>query len=242
MPNRGLLGSAVAIVTMVTALTVPASTQSGAGATVSGVIKYQGTPPRPQRVRMTSDPLCVPDARGATSETLLVGKDGAIENVFVYVKDGLPKTTYPPPKTPVRLDQKGCRYIPHVFGIQVGQQVIISNSDPAVHNVNATAKANREFNLIQPKGARPSTRTFERPEIMVPFRCDVHPWMSSWGGVLAHPFFAVSTADGRFEIKGLPPGAYTIEAWHEQLGTQTQKVTVDAKKGAAASFTYTGKK
>jgi hypothetical protein len=240
MSIRPLVFAALYTIACAALMDMPAGAQTAApaGGSVTGTIKFQGTPPRPQRVRMTSDPLCVPDAKGATSETLMVAKDGGIQNVFVYVKDGLGGRTFPPPKTPVTIDQKGCRYIPHVFGVQAGQPVIIKNSDPAVHNVNATAKVNREFNLIQPKGAKPSTRTFDKPEIMVPLRCDVHPWMASWGGVVSHPFFAVSAENGTFEIKGLPAGTYTIEAWHEQLGTQTQKVTVAANKGASASFTY----
>ena len=237
MSIRPLALAVICVLGCAALVEMPVGAQAAAGSSVTGTIKFEGTAPRPQRVRMTSDPLCVPDAKGATSETLIVAKDGGIQNVFVYVKDGLGGKTFPPPKTPITVDQKGCRYIPHVFGVQAGQPLIIKNSDPAVHNVNATAKVNREFNLIQPKGAKPSTRTFDKPEIMVPFRCDVHPWMASWGGVVSHPFFAVSSENGTFEIKGLPAGTYTIEAWHEQLGTQTQKVTVTAK-GASASFTY----
>ncbi len=189
---------------------------------------------------MESDPLCVPLGKGATSEILLVAQ-GGVQNVFVYVKDGLGNQKFPAPTTPVVLDQKGCRYTPHVFGVQVGQPVSISNSDPAVHNVNATAKANSGFNLIQPKGTPARTRTFDKAEVMIPFKCDVHPWMGAWAGVVAHPFFAVTSADGSFEIKGLPAGTYTLEAWHEQLGTQTQKIVVDARKGAAVTFTFKGR-
>jgi plastocyanin len=205
--------------------------------TVSGRITFEGTAAAPRPVRMDSDPLCMPD--GATSELLLVGPDSGLQNVFVYVKDGLGSGTYAPPTTPVELDQKGCRYIPHVFGVQAGQPVHIKNSDPAVHNVNAVAKANDGFNLIQQPNIE-STRTFPRPEIMIPLRCDVHPWMNSWAGVVAHPFFAVSQEDGRFEIPRLPAGTYTLEAWHEQLGTRTQTVTVDGQAPAEVSFTFSG--
>ena len=124
----------------------------------------------------------------------------------------------------------------------VGQPVQIQNSDPAVHNVNAAAKANKGFNLIQPKGVPRSTRTFEKAEVMVPFRCDVHPWMTAWAGVWPTRSSRVTGADGSFEIKGLPAGAYTLEAWHEQLGTQTQKIAVDASKGAAVTFTFKARK
>ena len=206
--------------------------------TVSGRITFEGTPPKPARVRMDSDPLCMPGE--GTSELVLVGPDSGLRNVFVYVKEGLGSGTYAPPSAPVELDQQGCRYIPHVFGVQAGQPVHIKNSDPAVHNVNAAAKANPGFNLIQQPKIE-STRTFAKPEVMIPIRCDVHPWMNSWAGVVAHPFFAVSADDGRFEIPRLPAGTYTLEAWHEQLGTQTQTVTVDGKGPATAAFSFKGK-
>jgi plastocyanin len=187
---------------------------------------------------MDSDPLCKPDPAAPTSEALLVGPGGGLQNVFVYVKDGLGARTYATPTTPVRLDQRGCRYVPHVFGVQVGQTVQIANSDPTLHNVHAVPAANREFNFGQPATVPPAPRVFDKPEVMVPFRCDVHSWMNAYAGVLPHPFFAVTPADGTFEIKGLPPGSYTIEAWHEQLGTQTQSVTVAADAPAKVAMSF----
>jgi plastocyanin len=186
---------------------------------------------------MDSDPRCVPEP-GATSELLLVGPDNGLQNVFVYVKDGLGARRYPVPTTPVVLDQKGCRYVPHVFGVQVGQTVNISNSDPTLHNVHAVPGANREFNFGQPAKVPPASRVFDQPEIMIPFRCDVHGWMNAHAGVVAHPFFAVTKPDGSFEIKGLPAGTFTIEAWHEQLGTQAQSVTVDGTTPTAVSLAF----
>lgn len=198
---------------------------------------YQGTPPPRRPLRTDSDPLCKPEP-GATAEGLVVGSNNGLQNVFVYVRDGLGSRTYAVPTSPVVLDQKGCRYVPHVFGVQVGQTFRITNSDAALHNVNASAKANRAFNFGQPAGVPPATRVFDKPEIGVPFRCDVHPWMNAYAGVVAHPFFAVSSAEGSFEIKGLPTGTYTIEAWHEQLGTLTQTVTVDGTTPAKATFEF----
>ena len=186
---------------------------------------------------MESDPLCKPDGE-ATTERLLVGPNQGLQNVFVYVKDGLGARTYATPTTPVMLDQKGCRYIPHVFGVQVGQTIQVSNSDPALHNVHAIPKANREFNLSQPPKVPPAPRVFTTPEIGVPFRCDVHGWMTAFANVVAHPFFAVTREDGSFEIKGLPPGSYTIEAWHEELGTQTLPVVVDGNTPANVTMTF----
>ena len=238
---RGL-ASAFAVVGLVVALHAQRAGQPAppaAPGTVTGRVMFEGAPPKPRPLRMESDPLCMP-VKGAVSESLVVDASGGVQYAFVYVKDGLGSRTFPVPTTPAQLDQKGCVYTPHVLGVRVGQPVYIQNSDPAIHNVNATAKANKGFNLIQPKGVPRATRTFDKPEIMIPIRCDVHPWMTSWIGVVNHPFFAVTTPDGRFDIKGLPPGAYTIEAWHEELGTAVQKITVDAKKGASATFTLKG--
>jgi plastocyanin len=198
---------------------------------------FDGTLPSGQPLRMDSDPRCTPEP-GATSELLLVGPGNGLQNVFVYVKDGLGARTYAVPAEPVVLDQRGCRYVPHVFGVQVGQTVRISNSDETLHNVHAVPASNREFNFGQPPKVPPAPRVFDKPEIMVPFRCDVHGWMNAYAGVVAHPFFAVTKQDGTFEIKGLPPGTYTIEAWHELLGPQTQSVTVDGQAPAKVSLVF----
>jgi plastocyanin len=186
---------------------------------------------------MDSDPLCMPE--GPTlSEVILVGPDNGLQNVFVYVKDGLGDWVYPVPDAPVVLDQLGCRYRPHVFGVQVGQGVQILNSDATLHNVHAVPKVNDEFNFGLPLKGMESTRVFDEPEIMVPFRCDVHGWMAAFAGVVPHPFFAVSSADGSYEITGLPGGTYTIEAWHERFGTMTQTVTVDGTGAGTAEFVF----
>jgi len=227
------------------AATPPAGTAPAAAATdradgpgvVTGTITFDGTPPAPRPLRMDSDPLCVPEP-GATSELLLVGAGAGLQNVFVYVKDGLGARTYAVPDAPVLLDQVGCRYIPHVFGVQVGQTVMVSNSDPLVHNVHAVPRANKEFNFGQPAKTPPVPRVFDAPEIGVPFRCDVHGWMNAYANVVTHPFFAVTGADGRFEIKGLPAGTYTLEFWHEQLGTQTVSVTVDGTAPATVTAAF----
>ena len=172
-------------------------------------------------------------------ETYVVGPSGTtLGNVFVYVKDGLSGYTFPAPTTPARIDQQGCRYHPHVFGMQVGQPLEIVNSDPTLHNIHAIAKNNREFNQGQPIQGMKQTHTFTSPEVMIPFKCDVHGWMNAYVGVLPHPFFAVTDASGAFSLKGLPPGTYTIEAWHEKLGTSSQTVTLGAKDAKAITFTF----
>ena len=193
---------------------------------VAGKITFTGTAPKPAVVRMDSDPNCVQPGVTATDESVVVGSDGSLQNVFVYVKDGLGNLKFPVPTAPLVLDQKGCQYRPHVFGVQAGQPIEILNSDATLHNIHAWPQANQEFNMGQALQGMKDTHTFTTQEIMVPFRCDVHRWMNSFVGVVAHPFFAVTGADGSFQLKGLPPGTYTIEAWHEKFGTKIGRAHV----------------
>jgi plastocyanin len=216
----------------------PAATDKADGpGVITGTVTFDGTPPRAAPLPMDSDPKCTPEP-GAVSERLVVGSGKALKNVFVYVKDGLGARTYAVPTTAVVFDQKGCRYVPHVFGVQAGQTFEIANSDNTLHNVHALPKANREFNFGQPPKTPPVSRVFDKPEIGAPFRCDVHGWMNAYVNVVSHPFFAVTKDDGTFEIKGLPPGTYTVELWHEQLGTQSQSVTVDAAAPAKLAVAF----
>ena len=210
-------------------------------ATVAGKVAFEGALPANQPIRMNADPACVAANKGQspTQETF-VGEGGSLGNVFVYVQSGL-TGTFPAPTTPVVLDQKGCRYIPHVFGVQVGQPIEIVNSDPTLHNIHATPKTNAEFNTAQPIQGMKTSHTFTAKEadVVVPFKCDVHGWMNAFVGVLDHPYFAVTKADGSFSIPNLPPGTYTLAAWHERLGTQTQSITVAAKESKSdANFTF----
>jgi plastocyanin len=203
---------------------------------VTGRISFEGTPPKPTPIKMGSDPYCEKQG-AAVTETVVVAADGGLRNVFVYVKDGLGNLRFPVPATPVILDQKACRYVPHVFGVQVGQPVKIVNSDPTLHNIHAVAQMNREFNIGQPMPGK-DTHTFSTTEVMVPFKCDVHRWMNAYAGVLDHPFYSVTSDEGRFELKGLPPGTYTIEAWHETFGAQTQTVTIGEKETKDVAFSF----
>ena len=187
---------------------------------------------------MNSDPVCVKEATNTETEYYVVGDGGGLGNVFVYVKEGL-SGSYPAATDTVVLDQQGCRYTPHVFGVQVGQTVQITNSDPTLHNIHATPAVNPEFNTGQPIQGMSMERTFDEVEVMVPFKCDVHGWMNAYVGVLDHPYFATTGPDGAFDISNLPAGNYVIEAWHEMLGVQTQNVTVGDGATAEVSFTFT---
>jgi plastocyanin len=215
--------------------TVDAATASH----ITGSVTLEGIVPANEPIKMNADPVCMREAKGPQQqETFVVGAGGALANVFVYVKDGLGHYAYDPPAEQATLDQKGCRYIPHVFGVRVGQPIEIVNSDPTLHNIHALPNANQEFNMGQPIQGMKMTRTFTAREVMVPFKCDVHGWMNAYVGVLDHPYFAVTDSDGRFELQSLPPGSYTIEAWHERLGATTQSVTLDQKETRTVTFSF----
>ena len=207
---------------------------------VMGTVVLNGTAPANERIRMNADPVCLKEAPGPQAqETFVIGSDGkALANVFVYVKDGLGNYVYNPPTAPVTLDQDGCRYHPHVFGIRVNQPLEIVNNDPTLHNIHALPENNREFNTGQPIEGMKMTHTFTAVEVMVPFKCDVHGWMNAYVGVLDHPYFAITDAAGKYTLEGLPPGTYTIEAWHERLGASTQSVTLGPKETKDVPFTF----
>ena len=194
-------------------------------AVVSGLVALTGVPPANEKVMMTTDPFCAGHNPGETElPAYAVGADGALANVLLRVTEGI-SGSYPAPAEARQLDQKGCAYSPRVLALRTGQPLDIVSSDATLHNVHAAAKENKAFNLGMPAPGTRYTRTFEKPEI-VAFKCDVHPWMRAWVAVVPHPFFAVTGPDGRYEIKGLPAGSYTIEVWHEKLPAQTFTVTV----------------
>ena len=256
--NAWVLGAALAVATAAcgggssnTAATpgaAPAGAPAGGGqkvdpattGTVTGTVSLDGTAPKNEAIKMNADPVCLREAKGTqTQETYMVGSDGkSLANVFVYVKDGLGNYVFDTPTDSAKIDQKECRYHPHVFGMRVGQPLEILNSDPTLHNIHAMPKANQEFNNGQPIQGMKMTHTFTAKEVMVPFKCDVHGWMNAYVGVLDHPYYAVTKDDGKFELKDLPAGTYTIEAWHEKLGTQTSSVTIAAKETKDVPFTF----
>jgi plastocyanin len=203
-------------------------------ASVSGTVKFDGTAAKPAKIDMSQDPAC----KGANTSENLVVDGGNLANVFVYVKEGLGNRTFDIPKESVTIDQQGCRYHPHVLGVMAGQNIEIKNDDPTTHNIHPTPQSNREWNESQPPQAAPIEKNFAREEVMLPVKCNQHPWMKMYVNVVKSPFYAVTTASGKYEIKGLPPGDYTLAFVHEKLGEQTQKVTLAAKdsKTVDASF------
>lgn len=208
------------------------------GATLTGEVKFSGVAPKPTRIDMSQDPLCSKTRTGpAFTEDMVVSGDGGLENVVVYVSDGLTTHNFQPPQQPAVFEQKGCQYKPHVLALQAGQKLNIINSDETTHNIHPTPNNNREWNMTQPH-ATPLEQSFAREEVAIPVKCNVHPWMKGYIAVLKHPFFAVTDKNGHFEIKDLPPGNYTITAWQEKLGTQVQKITVGAGEAKTLDFTF----
>lgn len=205
---------------------------------IVGRVSFEGTAPKNPKVKLSGDPMCSKaHADGMAFENYVV-TDGGLDNVFVYVKDGLGNYHFDAPAQPVKVDQQGCRYVPHVVGVQVGQSIEISNSDDTMHNVHAVPEVNREVNIGQHTKDQKDRHTFTAAEVMVPLKCDLHPWMNAYVGVVAHPYYAVTTDGGTFELKNLPPGTYTVEAWHEKAGTQMQKVRIDSKATRGVTFTF----
>ncbi len=224
----------------IVALTLGATLCALAG-DVSGKVSFDGAAPKAQRVKMNADPVCMKAHKEAVvSEEVVVNANGTLKNVLVYVKDGLGSKKFDAPTKKVEFDQVGCVYTPHVLGIQTGQELVVKNSDPTLHNVHSLSKDNPSFNVAQPKKGMILTKKFDKPETFK-VKCEVHTWMNAHIGVFAHPFFAVTSDDGSFSLKKLPAGDYTIEAWHEKYGAQTMKVKVAATGAVTADFKYAAK-
>jgi len=225
-----------------------AFTPKGDEGTVNGAIAYNGAAPAPKKIDASADPVCGQSNPNLVTEDTVV-KDGKLANAFIYIKDGatadgtkIAEYTFATPTDAVGLDQKGCHYVPHVLGLQTNQKLRITNSDPTQHNIHPTPKSNPEWNQTQPNGAPPIEKTFARAEVLIPVKCNQHPWMKSYIGVVRHPFFAVSAEDGTFTIKGVPPGTYTVAAWFEKGGPngteKTMQVTVPANGSGKADFAF----
>lgn len=222
----------------------PAATENvwrptGDEGTITGKVNFQGTQPKFPPILMDADTVCASLHKTKVYPEAVVANDnGTLRNVFVYVKTGLEGKFFAVPDEPVVLDQKGCMYVPHVVGIQARQNLKVVTSDHTTHNIHPLPNVNPGWNVSQPPGADAIIRSFRRPEVSIPVKCNQHPWMRAYIHVLSHPFYAVSGPDGSFEIKGLPPGKYDIEAVHEQYGAMTQQVTVPAKGSAPVEFAY----
>jgi plastocyanin len=211
-----------------------------AASSISGTVTFAGKAPNLRPLTMDADPVCAKKHSGpVANEMLVLGSGNTMGNIMVWVSKGLPAgKTFPVPKTPVVLDQQGCQYKPHVMGIMVGQPYKILNSDALPHNVHTLPKVNKPFNRAMPATLKEATTQFDKEEPIFQVKCDVHPWMSAYIGVFTHPFFSVTSTDGKFTISGLDPGTYEITAWHEKLGTQTASITVGANDKKTQDFKF----
>ena len=219
-------------------------TKSGNEGTITGKVALNGTAPEPKKIDTSADAVCGQKNPNAVTEDVVV-KDGKVANTFVYIKDGttadgkkIGDFSFDTPTTAANLDQNGCHYKPHVVALQTGQKLSVTNSDPTTHNVHPTPKNNPEWNQSQTAGAPPIEKTFARSEVLIPVKCNQHPWMKAYIAVMKHPFYAVSKEDGSFEIQGVPPGKYTVVAWHEKFGEKTMEVNVTAKGSATADYSF----
>lgn len=212
--------------------------QATAGS-VTGSVTLDGKAPAAKPINMSAEPYCQKaHSTPVVPPEVVVGDKGALANVVVFVKDSLGDYVFQTPPAPVVLNQQGCMYDPHVIALMAGETLSVKNSDQTTHNIHPMPKDNRDWNKSQAPGAAPIDDSFARAELAIPVKCNVHPWMKSYIFVFKHPYYAVTGKDGKFELKGLPPGTYTVEAWQEKYGTQDQTVTIGAKESKAVTFTF----
>jgi plastocyanin len=206
---------------------------------VTGTVSLTGAPPTYKAINMSAEPYCSKaNSSAVVPQEVVTGDKGTLANVVVYVKDNLDKYTFDTPKDAAQLAQKGCMYEPHVVALMAGQTIEVKNDDQTTHNIHPMPKDNREWNTSQPPGAAPIDNSFARQEVAIPVKCNVHPWMKSYIAVFKTPFFAVTKKDGTFDLKGLPPGTYTIEAWQEHYGVVDQQVTIGPKESKSVTLTF----
>jgi plastocyanin len=217
------------------------SVDPATAATVKGRVSFEGEAPALRDLSVGGNPECAVFHPGGKikSEELLI-RGGFVQNVFVYVKEGLEGRVFGVPPRPVVIENKNCVYVPHVVGVEVGQEVELLNGDATLHNIHSYSKSSKSWNLGLPFQGMKQLKKFSSPEIMVTLKCDVHPWMIGYVGVLPHPYFSVTAEDGRFELKNLPPGEYTVEAWHEKLGVQTQTIKLEPRETKEIEFKFSG--
>jgi plastocyanin len=218
----------------------PGAEPQEAGATLSGTLKIKGELPKRRKIGTNADPKCAAThgGDGIYTDEIVADAAGNIQWGFVYVKEGLGEEKFTAPKTPVIVEQKGCRFEPHTLGVMVGQELMFRNQDPLMHIVHVTPRSNKEFGFSQARQGEERAKVFTAKETIRLF-CDVHPWMVAWVVVMEHPYYAVTGPSGKYQIKNLPPGKYTIEVWHESYKPVTQEIEVKGKEAKTANFVLT---
>jgi plastocyanin len=220
----------------------PSGVDEANAGTISGKVSLTGTPPEMKTIDMSATPACAKEhSTPQKSEEVVVNGNGTLKYVFVWVKAGVPDRPWAPPTAAVSLDQTGCMYEPHVIGVMVNQEVRVANSDSTNHNIHPLPRKNTEWNESEAPKTSDISKKFTKEEIMIPVKCNIHPWMRAYIGVVSHPFFAVTGDDGTFQIKGLPPGNYMLAAWHERFGVKEVEVTVGPKEDKTVDFSFSPK-
>src|SRR3954471_21301424 len=217
----------------------PAAAPSAGAGALRGAVTLMGTPPEMPLTKRDADPFCA--RTPMKDEEVVVGAGGALKNVIVRITKGI-TGNYEPPMTNVTLDQTQCMYRPRVAVLMAGQSLLVRNSDQTLHNVHTYKGASTLFNQAEVPGLPAIAKTFkDSTGEILKFKCDVHPWMTAYVAVMGHPFFAATGADGSFEIPKVPPGKYTLEAWHERYGTKTTEITVTANTPVETKFAFEAK-
>jgi plastocyanin len=218
----------------------PPPTTAATGASLKGIVRFEGTVPKPKLISMSADPSCARQHPSPVfAQEVMTDSKGDLQNVVVFVSEGLGDRTFDAPTQPVVVEQKGCMYLPHVLAVRANQPLHVVNDDPTSHNIHPTPANNREWNKAEPPGSSVD-EAFAREEIAIPVKCNLHPWMHGYVAVFKHPYFAVTGKDGSFDLSSLPPGTYTIKAWHEKLGMSTQTITIGANETKEISFVFKG--
>ena len=231
---------------MVVCFSAPRAVRAGGapptttGATLRGSVRFEGKAPVAKAISMAADPTCAQQHPAPVmAQEVMVDAKGDLQNVIVFVSEGLGDRTFDAPSQPAVVEQKGCLYQPHVLAVRANQRLELVNDDPTSHNIHPVPANNREWNKAEPPGSK-IEEMFAREEIAIPVKCNVHPWMRGYIAVFKHPYFAVTGKDGGFDLSNLPPGTYTIKVWHEKMGTSTQTVTMGANETKEISFVFKG--
>jgi hypothetical protein len=220
--------------------TAPAEVDSDTTGSITGTVTLEGTLPTAKPIDMSASPACVQaNATSVVPQTAVIDEGRNLANVVVYLKNGLLKYHFKTPSEPAVLVQQNCMYVPHVVALMTNQPFEVVNDDPTMHNVHPLPKNNRQWSTSQSAGSSALKFSFARPEFAMPMLCSVHPWMSAFVFAFDNPYFAVTSKTGRFELRNVPSGTYTVEAWQEYFGTQDRTVTVGPKEVKTVSFTFT---
>jgi len=243
MNSRTLVS--IFVLTLVLCVATPHAVRAGSpltstGATVRGSVRFEGKVPAAKAISMAADPVCAKlHSSPVMAQEVMADAKGDLQNVIVFVSEGLGDRTFDAPSQPAVVEQKGCMYEPHVLAVRANQTLQLVNDDATSHNIHPQPANNREWNKAEPPGSK-LEEAFAREEIAIPVKCNVHPWMRGYIAVFKHPFFAVTGKDGAFDLNNLPPGTYTIKAWHEKLGSSTQTVTIGANETKEINFVFKG--